>query len=74
MTISTTGQHSRTVIEIRPFKGGWQCYEGPGVQPYWTGESAKESAIDYAMARAKFGHGAIRVLKQDGSVESVVGI
>jgi hypothetical protein len=23
-------QQSRTVIEIRPFKGGWQCYEGPG--------------------------------------------
>ena len=42
--------------------------------PYWTGNSAKQSAIDYAKARAKFGHGEIRVLKQDGSVESVVGI
>jgi len=61
-------------IEIRPFKGGWQCYEGPGVQPYWTGDSAKKSAIDYAKARAKFGKAEIRVLKQDGSVESVVGI
>ena len=61
-------------IEIRPFKGGWQCYEGPGVQPYWTGDSAKQSAIDYAKARAKFGKAEIRVLKQDGSVESVVGI
>jgi len=37
-------QQSVTVIEIRPFKGGWQCYEGPGVQPYWTGETAKEDA------------------------------
>ena len=63
-----------TVIEIRPFKGGWQCYEGPGVQPYWTGDSAKQSATDYAKARAKFGHGEIRVLKQDGSVESVIGV
>ena len=26
-------QQSVTVIEIRPFKGDWQCYEGPGVQP-----------------------------------------
>ena len=34
-------QQSLTVIEIRPFKGGWQCYEGPGVQPYWTGDTAK---------------------------------
>jgi hypothetical protein len=24
-------QRCRPVIEIRPFKGGWQCYEGPGV-------------------------------------------
>ena len=44
-------QQSLTVIEIRPFKGGWQCYEGPGVQPYWTGEHAKEDAIGYAIPR-----------------------
>ena len=25
-------QQSLTVIEIRPFKGGWQCYEEPGVE------------------------------------------
>jgi hypothetical protein len=67
-------QQPQTIIEIRPFKGGWQCFEGPGVGPYWTGNSAKQSAIDYAKARAKFGHSEIRVLKQDGSVESVVGI
>jgi Uncharacterized protein conserved in bacteria (DUF2188) len=61
-----------TVIEIRPFRGGWQCFEGPGVEPYWTGESAKQSAIDYAKARAKFGRGEIRVLKQDGSIEETI--
>ena len=60
------------VIEIRPFKGGWQCYEGPGVQPYWTGDTAKEDAIGYAKARAKFGRGEIRVLNSDGSVERVI--
>ena len=49
-------------IEIRPFKGGWQCYEGPGVQPYWTGDAAKEEAIGYASARAKFERGEIHVL------------
>jgi hypothetical protein len=62
-------QQIRTVIEIRLFKGGWQCYEGPGVGPYWIGDDAKQSAIDYARARAKF-----RVLKQDGSVENVIVI
>jgi hypothetical protein len=24
-------QPPQTVIEIRPFKGGWQCFERPGV-------------------------------------------
>ena len=47
-------QQPQTLIEIRPFRGGWQCYEGPSVQPYWTGESGKQSAIDNAKARAKF--------------------
>jgi hypothetical protein len=65
-------QQPQTIIEIRPFKGGWQCYEGPGVQPYWTGDTAKEDAIGYATARAKFGRGEIRVLDQDGSVETVI--
>ena len=65
-------QHSLTVIEIRPFKGGWQCFEGPGVEPYWTGESAKQSAIDYASGRAKFGRCEIRVLTTDGLIEQVI--
>src|SRR5436190_21879636 len=65
-------QQSTTVIEIRPFKGGWQCFEGPGVQPYWTGEHAKEDAIGCATARAKFGRGEIRVLNVDGSIQKVI--
>ena len=65
-------QDGQTVIEIRPFRGGWQCYEGPGVQPCWTGEHAKEDAIGYATARAKFGRGEIRVLDNAGEVERVI--
>ena len=65
-------QQSLTVIEIRPFKDGWQCYERPGVQPYWTGDAAKEDAIGYASARAKFGRGEIRVLDNAGEVEHVI--
>jgi hypothetical protein len=38
-------QPGATIIEIRPFRGGWQCFEGPGVQPSWTGEHAEEDAI-----------------------------
>jgi hypothetical protein len=41
-------QQPETIIEIRPFKGGWHYYEGPGVGPYWIGESAKDDAIDHA--------------------------
>ena len=62
----------KIVIEIRPFRGGWQCFEGPGVEPYWTGGNAKQSAIGYAKARAKFGHGEIRVLNADGSIEETI--
>ena len=65
-------QQSQTIIEIRPFRGGWQCYEGSGVQPYWTGDTAKEDAIGYAKARAKFGRGEIRVLNNDNSIERVI--
>ena len=72
MTITTTVQHNRTVIEIRPFKDGWQCYEGPGVGPYWIGEHAKEDAISYARERAKFGRGEIRVLNHDGKLQTII--
>ena len=34
-------QQSLTVIEIWPFKGGWQCYEGPGVQPVLDWRTSK---------------------------------
>jgi hypothetical protein len=68
------GKSTMTIIEIRPYRNGWQCFEAPGVQPYWTGESAKEDAIGYAKARAKFGHGEIRVLKQDGSIEEMISV
>jgi hypothetical protein len=58
-------QQSLTIIEIRLYKNGWQCFEVSGVQPYWIGKDAKQSAIDYAKARAKFGRGEIRVLKRE---------
>ena len=65
-------QQNETLIEIRPYRVGWQCFEGTGVQPYWTGDTAKEDAIGYATARAKFGRGEIRVLDNAGEVERVL--
>ena len=65
-------QQPQTIIEIRPYRGGWQCYEGSGVEPYWTGESAKQSAIDYAKARSKFGRGEIRVLNNEDAIEQTI--
>ena len=65
-------QQGLTIIEIRPYRDGWQCFEVPGVQPYWTGQDAKLSAIDYAKARVKFARGEIRVLNADGSTEQTI--
>jgi len=47
-------QEPRTRIEIRPYRGGWQCFETPGVAPFWTGNGAKEDAMSYAKGRARF--------------------
>ena len=65
-------QQTQTIIDIRPFRGGWQCFEAPGVAPFWTGNGAKEDAISYAKGRAKFGRGEIRVLNPDGSIECII--
>jgi len=65
-------QQSAMIIEIRPYRNGWQCFEAPGVEPYWTGENAKQSAADYGKARAKFGRGEIRVHNPDGSIQRVI--
>jgi hypothetical protein len=48
-------QQGLTIIEIRPYRNGWECFEAPGVQPYWIDANAKEDTFGYAKARAKFG-------------------
>jgi len=32
-------QQSLTIFEVRPHRGGWQCFEAPGVAPYWVGKA-----------------------------------
>ncbi len=56
------------IIEIRPFRGGWQCWEGEGVGPYWTGEKAQEDALSYAKERAKSGRSQIRLLDENAAI------
>jgi hypothetical protein len=48
-----------TIIEIRPFRNGWQVYESVVIQPVFLDQ---EQAIDYAKGRACFGSGEIRIL------------
>jgi hypothetical protein len=58
-----------TIIEIRPFRNGWQCFESPGVEPVFP---TKDDAISYAETRARFRNGEIRVLDSTGNVERVI--
>lgn len=56
------------IIEIRPYRNGWQCFEGPGVGPFWIGDDAKEQALKYGTERAKSDGAEIRVLNEAGEV------
>jgi hypothetical protein len=58
-----------TVIEIRPFRNGWQVYERVGVQPVFLNQ---EDAISYAEGRACFRSGEIRIFKANGIVERII--
>ena len=60
-----------TIFEIRPHRGGWQCFEAPGVQPYFTEGDAKQQAIDYAKRRTAHRHGKIRVFNPAGEARLV---
>jgi hypothetical protein len=58
-----------TIIEIRPFRNGWKCFEAPGVEPVFLDQ---EQAIDYAKDRACFRSGEIRVLDSTGKLEHTI--
>ena len=58
-----------TIIEIRPFRNGWKCFEAPGVEPVFLDQ---EQAIDYAVGRACFRSGEIRVLDSSGAVQRTI--
>jgi hypothetical protein len=60
-----------TIIEVRPFRNGWQVYEASGVQPVFL---TQEQAIDYATCRACFRSGEIRIVDSRGAVERIIPI
>jgi len=58
-----------TIIEIRPFRNGWKCFEAPGVEPVFLD---KEQTIGYAKGRARFRSGEIRIVDESGSVQRII--
>jgi len=54
-----------TIIEIRPCRNSWKCFEALGVEPVF---SSQEQAIDYAIGRLCFRSGEIRVFDSLGAV------
>ncbi len=58
-----------TIIEIRPFRNGWQVFESAGVEPVFL---SQEQAIDYAKARVCFRSGKIRILGSSGAVTRII--
>lgn len=62
----------QTIIEIRPHRGGLQCFEAPGAQPYHTGPNAEDYAVNYAKERTAMRRGEIRILNSGGKAEQVI--
>ena len=58
-----------TIIEIRPFRNGWKCFEVPDVEPVFLNQ---EDAIDYASGRACFRSGEIRILDLSGAITRII--
>ncbi len=60
------------LIEIRPYRGGWQCFEGAGVAPYFVEGDAKRSAIGYSKSRMQARTGEIRIYNSKGELEETL--
>jgi len=58
-----------TIIEIRPFRNGWQVFEAPGVEPVFP---EKVQAINYGENRASFRSGEIQIFGLSGDLERTI--
>lgn len=59
------------IIQIRPserFSGAWISFEASGVEPAFSGRSAKSDAIDYACQRFGGGAGEVHVYEESGNI------
>jgi hypothetical protein len=65
MQVNRPWPGAMTLIEIRPFRNGWKCFEAPSVEPVFLDQ---EQAIDYAKNRACFRSVEIRVVDLSGAV------
>jgi len=60
------------IIEVRPYRNGWEAFEAIGVQPYF---SEKRQAIEYATERMNFRTGKVRIYDSDGkTIERTIRI
>lgn len=60
---------AHTVIDIKPYRGGWKVFEGPGVEPFYEDQA---HALDYAEFRARSRRGEIRILDAAGNVTKAI--
>jgi hypothetical protein len=58
-----------TIIDIKPWRNGWNVLECPGVEPVFL---VKDQALSYAKGRASFRSGEIRILDSEGKLEETV--
>lgn len=61
-----------TIIEVRPYRNGWQVYEAPGVAPFYIGTNALDHALGYAKSRVQYSAGEIRVLNAAWEVTQTI--
>jgi hypothetical protein len=65
------------VIEVRPskkFKGAWEAFEAPGVEPAFAAPDAKRKATDYACQRFGGGAGEVHVYGDDAGENIIENI
>jgi hypothetical protein len=60
---------AHTIIDIKPHRGGWKVFEGPGVEPYYDD---RRNALGYAEFRSRSRRGEIRILDAAGNVEATI--
>jgi hypothetical protein len=60
---------AHTIIDIKPYRGGWKVFEGPGVEPFYDDQAL---ALRYADFRARSRRGEIRILDASGNVTRTI--